>query len=508
MDDSWDLYQALARRAEEVNAIEHDRFNERAFKGARKEVRAFWNMVNHFTMTEDYAVEFLQDVFYLLLKGDPQLRSIYDMKPTHIPNHVMVEAFSTYDELQQLRTHTANHLISTVMAELSMETEIEDAFKAMKSARELAKHLEELLEELREYAQESRDAGEAGEDTTGIEAAFNSTSQLAEQVMADLQGQASQAAEGMGVALRAAARSASLEGDRDAELVRAFGTDPGVFQRLPFKERAALMERLRKNRIAEFARLIGGFQNVADAAWRKRVVGVPDEVSNVVLGDDLTRLTPTEMGNLALPGTRLDFFQRYTSKRLVQYEVRGKERQGLGPMVLVCDESGSMTAPCGGATREAWAKAFCLALVTLARKAGRPVYYIGYASRWQQRSIDMTEPSLEAVLEMTEGFLGGGTYYEGPLMQALDVVEGHQDKRYRRADVVFISDDEYYGVNEVFYDGWKLRRSQLSVVVHGILMGATDTGMMASLCDSMRSIADVLPGQELEHGGDVLGLVL
>jgi uncharacterized protein with von Willebrand factor type A (vWA) domain len=506
--EKWDVLSALSRRPDEVNAIEHDRFNARAWAGARKEIKALRDQVNKFTMDYDYALEFLQDIFYLLLKGDPQLRPLADMKASHIPNHVMAEAFSKYPEVEQLREHTRSLVMSTVMAELSMDTEIHEALEAMKRARQIAERLQELMEQLRSLAEQSRLASEQGEDTTGIDAAFESAMADAEDALNQLTGAAEQAAADAAMGLRSAARGAADEAAEQDSMLSAYGVEPGTFQRMSFKDRAALLQRLRRNRVVDFARLIGAFRNVADAAWRKRVSGVPDEVSNVTFGDDLARILPTELMSLALPGLDIDFLRRFASRELMQFEVRGKERQGMGAMVLVCDESGSMGAPLGGATREAWAKAFCLGLAWLAKKQHRPVIYIGFSSRHQQRMVDLTTHDTDAVLEMTEGFLNGGTHFEKPLDMALALIaQARTDDVMRRADVVFLSDDEYCSVSEEFLLWWKEQRIALSVACHGVLIGAHESGAMSSLCDSMRSVDDVIAGTEVQQAGDVFGKV-
>ncbi len=508
-DDDWDALDAMEALAggKHEHAVEADRYDEAAWKealGLGGGLRAMWL---RYTRTEDYADQFMNDVFQLLVQGDPVVRKRAEMGPEFVPNREMVEAFSKYPEVQNLRAHTANELVASSMAMLSMDTEIGQAFDRMRHARELAKQVQALMDQLKEMAQDIAEAAERGEDTSGAEAAFNAMMQqaLSGQEAADAAAMA--AALMAGVAMRNAARNAAAEIEAEKAMADAFGYSPGALRRMDFAERRALMQRLHRNRIAKFADLIGAFRAFAQAQWRKHVAGIPSEVAGVELTDDLTRLTPGELLNLAHPLLATDFYRRYADHELLTWQVRGREQQGKGPMIVVCDESGSMQMQdVGGVTREAWSKALTLALADIARKQKRPMLYVGFSSPGQLWVCDLTTPNPDVVIEMTEHFFGGGTHYEGPLKYALAQAETFS--HLGRADIVFISDDQYTDVGSHFLGEWRQRREEVAIGCHGILIGAQHSGAMADLCDSLRPIDGIIGGGEIDAVADLFPQVI
>jgi uncharacterized protein with von Willebrand factor type A (vWA) domain len=295
--------------------------------------------------------------------------------------------------------------------------------------------------------------------------------------------------------LRGAAAQAAQEREDEDELMRAFGVDDGELSRMPFGERAALANRLKTNRMAKFAKLIGQFKAMQAAESRRKVKHAPDEVNNIVLGDDLTRLAPSEWINFANDDLEDDFWLRYVNRQVLCYDLIGTEKIGQGPIVVVCDESGSMSYnQVLGGTAEAWSKALSLALCEQAKSKGRDFYYIGFSSSRQQWNVKFTggKGKLADVIDMTEHFFGGGTHFETPLLQALAIVEGYDDKDGKRPDIVFITDDDYSGDTSDFMAKWNKTKDKYDLRCFGIAMGGAGTGgMLAAVSDNVRSVADM-----------------
>jgi uncharacterized protein with von Willebrand factor type A (vWA) domain len=372
---------------------------------------------------------------------------------------------------------------NAVTAMLSMDSEIQAALEAMRKAQDQAKEL----------AQAEAD-GTPGDEVAALRAATE--------------------AAGTAVAITAAkdlvtgAGKVEAEITEDAELMGGFGVDAGDQQHMSYSERKQLTKRLRSNRMAKFAKLIGSFRAEAQAQMRKQADSAPSEITGVELGDDLNRLTAGELVNLAVPELEILFFQRYVERALLVYKVDGNDRQGRGPMVLCVDESGSMSEALGGVTREAWSKALCLALVDVARRQNRGVVYIGWSTTSAgaggqpvQHVIDLSKPDVEATIRMTEHFFNGGTHFEQPLTSALKIASEHFSLTSEgRADIVFVTDDQY---GEKKMDPFWVRdfndeRKRVSVAVHGILIGSAQSGAMAQVCDTVRPITGVIAGGEIE----------
>ncbi|MGW5694347.1 amidase family protein [Streptomyces asiaticus] len=305
--------------------------------------------------------------------------------------------------------------------------------------------------------------------------------------------------------IRAAARNAASEAAEDAReeaaLMRAWGVAPGELERMPFDERARLAERLRTGRLARWAELIGRFRQMAAGERARKMENATGELVGVTLGDDLSRVIPSELAGLGLPELRAVFAARYAAGELMLYDAQGEQTTGQGAIVACVDTSHSMyAAGPGGVTREAWSKACALALLDQARHAGRDFVGILFSAADKLQVFrfpaDAPRPAgIDPVLDFAETFLGGGTSYQAPLTAAAGLLEEEFDAAARaRGDIVMITDDEC-GVTEEWMRGWKEAKHRLGFRVFGVAIGApraTETGsVLEALCDNLRSIEDL-----------------
>jgi len=521
MSDTWDAWAKLSSRRHQ-HSVPHDRFDVESWSEARKEMPSLQDLYLDFTAKYDCAPEFLQDFFLLLLKGDPRVRPAGDMAPAYLPNRTMIDRFSRYEELVNLRDHTANHLYATMLAMLSMRSELEAAFEAMELARQMAKELQDRMDTARDLAARARELIENLDPDTADPAELQELADI-ELALEELLGtlmildeQATEAAElaagQVMLVLRAGADAAGAELDAQNALAHQWGVSPGVLQRKSFAERQALMQRLQHNRINQFADLVGAMRSAADAALRQRMAGIPSEIVGVELGDDLGRLTPDEIMALSTPELEADFLLRLIERRLTVFSVRGADHAGKGPLIVVCDESGSMEIPdIGAVTREAWSKALTLALARIAQATHRPMLYIGFSSSHEQWMADLSQPGIDPVVEVVEHFFNGGTSFEEPLDMALRECASRFDvRRYGQADIVFITDDGYTWLDQEWLERFQLERRRVGVRVHGVLIGyqVAEGSTMAEVCDSVRPISGILPGDEVSTGAAMFSAAL
>jgi len=165
-----------------------------------------------------------------------------------------------------------------------------------------------------------------------------------------------------------------------------------------------------------------------------------DEVYETGTGDELARLLPHELIALRHPLLRLDFRRRLLERQLAAYQLRDKERQARGPMVVCLDGSSSMEGE-----KEIWAKAVSLTLLEIARRQRRAFRSICFAGpNHPLHILDLYRPNLHVsdsvrILDLAEYFPGGGTDFAKPLSAALDAL---REKPWQRGDIVFITDGE------------------------------------------------------------------
>ncbi|MEU1070983.1 VWA domain-containing protein, partial [Streptomyces albidoflavus] len=314
---------------------------------------------------------------------------------------------------------------------------------------------------------------------------------------------ARQALEAATPGIRAAARTATAQAVRvtreEAALMRAWGVGHGELERMPYEERARLAERLRTGRLARWAELIGRFRQMADGERARKVENATGELIGVTLGDDLSRVLPSELAHLGLPELRAVFAARYAAGELMLYDSRGEQTTGQGAVIACVDTSHSMyeEGP-GGITREAWSKACALALLDQARHARRDFVGILFsaADKLQVFRFPAGRPApVERVLEFAETFLGGGTSYQRPLSAAAALLAEEFDTAARgRGDIVLITDDEC-GVTEQWTREWQEARHRLGFRLFGFAVGAptaTASGsVLEALCDNLRPIEDL-----------------
>lgn len=280
----------------------------------------------------------------------------------------------------------------------------------------------------------------------------------------------------------------------EQDLFTSWGVEDGYLERLSFQERQQLARALRANRLNEFRRLIGRFRTMGEAQRAKKVEFARDETYSVEMSDRLPDVLASEYALLANQHTRLDFLQRLTEGQLLSKKYRGIEKVGQGSIIALIDNSGSMAQQRDrtGLSREAYAKAFALALLDQARAADRDFVGINFSSRHQVSVFrfpkgkgDITE-----VLRFVEEFYNGGTDFMAPLDQAMDILEAEfNDQGLMRADLVMVTDDDCR-VTDDWLAAYQARKEKLGFRTFGVAVGTHAGNALASLSDNVRSVME------------------
>lgn len=215
----------------------------------------------------------------------------------------------------------------------------------------------------------------------------------------------------------------------------------------------------------------------------KRIVGGQDEIVDVKLGDELRRVLPSEFGLLSTPDTEDDFWGRYTTKELLQYETVGEEHAGRGPILMVLDGSGSMRGE-----RNIWARATALCLLHIARAEKRDFGLIefsggGQLEEWIFRAKD--DMLAQKVLDMASHLFGGGTAPVIGVTQAAKVMK--ESPTFKKADLVLVGDGEAgFGAEDE-----RLRKelTELGVRLFGIGVGGS-LAYLEKYCEHVVNVHD------------------
>jgi Mg-chelatase subunit ChlD len=229
--------------------------------------------------------------------------------------------------------------------------------------------------------------------------------------------------------------------ERGAEYARGTGAD--MSDAWPILVRAE-RKGVNPEKIREIANMAGRMLVALRGALQKRAVPLPEETIGVELGEDVTALVPEEYALLGIPTTEADVLRRLVERRAVQFERRGREKKERGPLIILLDESDSMME---SDHRNTWAKAAAVALTRLAWEGKRPVAWISFSSMTR---ITLLPPGSHAeLLVAANRFLSGGTHIPRALHAGLAALRELEQRGFRGADFVLISDGVTDGAREL-----------------------------------------------------------
>ncbi|GCD41719.1 VWA domain-containing protein [Streptomyces paromomycinus] len=496
-----------------TTAVVADRFDRFTWRDTYEQSAGLRELAEELGACHDGTADLLADVFLAAYKAGPRLRGLAEMAPSRLVNHQVVGALVESAEFAELHRETAGDPYAAAMAVLAQaaalrrmlehsrdaQARAERAQQAQQAADSAAAAVGEALQQAAEGAAE--DGTVPGPAADAVQQAVEAA-EAAEAAGQRAAQDAAQARTAAAPGLRAAAGNAVAQAAEtvreEAALMRAWGVGAGELERLPFDERARLAARLRTSRLAQWADLIGRFRQMASGERARKVENTAGELVGVTLGDDLSRVVPSELANLGLPALRAVFAARYAAGELMLYDSQGEQTAGQGAIIACVDTSHSMyTEGPGGGTREAWAKACALALLDQARHSGRDFVGILFSAAGKIRVFRFPAgepPGIDRVLAFAESFLGGGTSYQTPLSAARELLEEEFDDAARkRGDIVLLTDDEC-DVTEEWQRGWNDAKRLLGFRVFGVAIGApgaAGTGsVLEALCDNLRSIED------------------
>jgi uncharacterized protein with von Willebrand factor type A (vWA) domain len=274
----------------------------------------------------------------------------------------------------------------------------------------------------------------------------------------------------------------------------------GSSSRMSEQTQAALGAALKSSdALKRLGMLAGRMRRIAMAKRRSRTKAAASELSDVTIGSDLARVLPSELLKLTDSVLALDFFRAFMERTLLQYELKGSEREGRGPIVVLIDDSDSMDgAP------STFAKAAALALADVALADKRACRLVRFSHRINgvldmRAGVDATR-SLLAFLSPS---VDGGTNFELPLRAAREAIE--REPTFERADVVMITDGEAT-LSQEFLSEWHHRAQLEGLTTYAIHIGARAPKVLHDLTGQVTELRSLLP-ERLEDAlfGPIIG---
>lgn len=367
--------------------------------------------------------------------------SLYKMKPElsedEIPdvlqvNKSFMEKIMNDDSFENYRNFTRLDDLSSAIGTVKFgEKTNEWLIEQKEQDEDLRKQMQEVQLMQRQLQKQEQQNG-----------AGNGSEELLEdlkEAMSDLDSQLQQTLQNNSYSFSKAMAQAMQETKQTKDSLKSLlgGTSAGSgdveLKKVPLRDQMSLAEKIASNKqMKEIADWAGRFKQIAR---KKQKTKHKDsmERSGVTLGNDIERLLPMELGLYTHPITKNDFLRRFVEGQTMQYEQKGHEVLGKGPIVLCLDQSGSMHK------LDTQSKGFTLALMSIARKQRRDFCLILFSTRTKIFKYERGKIKSSDMINLAQTFLGGGTDFALPLDRAMNVIN---ESRFKQADIVFVTDGE------------------------------------------------------------------
>ena len=286
-----------------------------------------------------------------------------------------------------------------------------------------------------------------------------------------------------------AAKAASKEVGDFTQICEVFGMGEGKpGEMLDATELKMLFQRFQSHPlIRQIGRLAGCYKQVAQGCHTILGKNGMDNFSKVVLGCELSRFLPSELLRIALPELETDFLRRFAEGQLMIRDFEGNEPAGLGPIVVVVDESGSMNG-----SRIEHAKAMALIFAWLAKCQERWCGLVSFSGGTGHSLLALPPDTSKTseLLDWAVSFIGGGSDQDLPIreMPALFTEIGAP---LGKTDLIYVSDAQLRisaKDTEAFLQ-WKASvKARLTSLVIG-----TEPGDLATISDKVHCFEMLSP---------------
>ena len=281
------------------------------------------------------------------------------------------------------------------------------------------------------------------------------------------------------------------EGVKELEfVVQAMGLGAGEPGSSDVNAIAATFKAARSNpALLRICSLAGKFRQLAQGLHKSRSKNGFDEITGLEAGGDISRLIPSELMRLGIPELELDFLRRFAERQCLCREFEAEERVGMGPVVLVVDESGSMVG-----SRNESAKAIALTLAWIARKQRRWCGLVAFSGGSGHRVLALPPGKWNQVqlYSWLESFIGCGSDQDLPLKE-MEGIFNEIGAPQGQSDLIYISDAQLKISQKkaTEYNSWKasVKARLISLVLN------TDPGDLSSISDEVHLINSLDPAE-------------
>lgn len=444
----------------------------------------------------------LDDAFYQYFGYDePKVRAAGEVQESRQVNRTLHEKLSRSDDIAKTRPMTRNKAMESALALSGYAGSLAESWRNelsehMERAEDLANQqqvIDDIEQQLAEMRELNQQAAEDGDPLPAEADAFKDLIERREKRVAaveEIKQSQNQNAVALQGAIQKAQAKAAAAGAKAAEAASqipgvGIGKTPGQEANLPPDVMLELAAKWANSHVLkQIAEILGNLLPDMRTMRRTMRKGGYEEIVDIEFGNDIPVVLPSELARAAHPLMKFDFYKRFVEGQLQQYEMWSTEELKKGPMILVIDESSSMSGP-----KIIWAKALAIALVFIANREHRNAAVVCFGSVGQVdgyffprgRPVDPVE-----LTKMAEHFFSGGTSTISGIEAAMQIMR--DDAPFHKADLVIGSDGA---------DDWTERDAELKaelkgmgVYIHGVAIGLAPTQYLLDWCDHTTPVYD------------------
>ena len=337
-----------------------------------------------------------------------------------------------YDAASEFTARTAGELDDLLSGLGGDKGDMETLEKLEDSAQKWAENLADLLERKKQSTEPDEKLDKA---LVGAANQLESKQRQVEAVARNIDTQLIRQEDQTDAIVAAAVSAAKEHAEETMNILASWSDEPGNLTRCPMN--TELLRRVRQSKsLVDISRYLGRFREIFAQGKKNGYAYGRGEKYSLELGNDLSKALTSELAMLATPETSALFLQKYRTKQIKQYRRREPIVKGMGDIICCLDESISTEGD-----PAAWGKAVAMTLLEIAADGKRRFALIHFAGSGSFQT-DVFIPggyTAEDKLRAAETFLNGGTNFETPMRQSLDLMENGS---FENADVVFLTDGE------------------------------------------------------------------
>lgn len=460
------------------NVIDTDIWDQENLDAIESELKQYRLSKKQLKGVAETGNELLDDVFFTFNKYFTKAKEANQLQPKYIVNKYIEELAVELPEHAKLKVSSINDIVASGLACVDIEPELEKLLDKLKDEQEKASQLQQMMMEAAEAA-----ASGDQETADGLAEAMVG---LAGELDGDLEGKRVDVMQDLKNILESA--NEANQAMENALNLTGWGVEKGQKQKLSAEARIKLAESLKTDKIRKVMEMFGSFSKFAFAERAKKSQIQTDEIYDVTIGDNLSRILPSELLSMVDDSMSDDFYRRFMEENLSQFELKCKEQTQKGGIIFCEDGSGSMSGE-----RELWAKAVGLTMLKIAQTEKRSFYGIHFGSPGQIEEYEFGNPvSHKDLTDFAELFFCGGTDYYTPLNRSLELLEKEfETDGCIGADIVFCTDG-LCNVTDEWLEKFNERKEELGFKVWGILIGIDKSDVLEKICDETFDVNSLL----------------